>query len=73
MRNIVAISLPESLLKKLAREAKEEHASRSEIVRNALQQHFFSREFDRLRNSAIGELAKKGITLTEDQIFDEVS
>ena len=73
MRNVVAISLPETLLKKLIREAKEEHASRSEIVRTALQQHFFAREFTKLRDKAINELKQKGITITEDQIFNEIS
>lgn len=73
MRSVVAISLPESLLKKLASEVKEEHSSRSEIVRKALQQHFFTRELTKLRDSAIGELSGKGITLTEDQIFDDIS
>lgn len=73
MRNIVAISLPTSLLKPLSAEAKEEHTSRSEIIRQALKYHFFVREFTRVRNKAMAELAKKGITLTEEEIFEKVS
>ncbi len=73
MRNVVAISLTDDLLKRLAAEAKEENASRSEIIRDSLKQYFFTRDFTKLRNRAMGELAKKGITLTEEQIFNEIS
>jgi len=73
MRNIIAISLTDDILKKLATEAKEESTSRSEIIRRSLKQHFFVRDFTKLRNKAMGELAKKGITLTEEQIFNEIS
>jgi len=73
MRNVIAVSLPDNLLKKLVRESNEENASRSEIVRKSLQQHFFAREFTKLRNNAIRELAEKGITVTEEQIFKNIS
>ena len=73
MRNIVAISLPDSLLKPLSAEAREEHTSRSEIIRQALKHHFFIKEFTRVRGKAMAELAKKGVTLTEEEIFDKVS
>lgn len=73
MRNVVTISLPNRLLKKLVQESKEENASRSEIVRKSLQQHFFVREFTKLHNDAINELAQKGITVTEEQIFSNIS
>ncbi|MFA4888342.1 MAG: ribbon-helix-helix domain-containing protein [Candidatus Omnitrophota bacterium] len=73
MRNTVAISLPDSLLRPLSAEAKEEHTSRSEIIRQALKYHFFVREFTRVRNKAMVELARKGITLTEEEIFKKVS
>jgi len=73
MRNVVAISLPDNLLKKLVTESKEENASRSEIVRKSLQQHFFAREFTGLRNKALRELAEKGITVTEAQVFKNIS
>jgi len=73
MRNTVAISLPNSLLRPLSAEAKEEHTSRSEIIRQALKYHFFIREFTRARSKAMVELAKKGITVTEEEIFEKVS
>lgn len=72
MRNVVAISLPDSLLKPLSAEAKEEHTSRSEIIRQALKYHFFVKEFTRVRSKAMAELSKKGVTLTEEEVFDKV-
>ena len=73
MRNVVAISLTDGILKRLAAEAKEESTSRSEIIRRSLKQHFFVRDFTKLRDKAMGELAKKGISFTEEQIFDQIS
>lgn len=73
MRNVVAISLPDGLLKKLNTEAKEQDTSKSEIIRRSLKQHFFTRDFTKLRNKVTAELTKRGITLTEEQIFDEIS
>ena len=73
MRSVIAVSLPSKLLKKLVKESKEENASRSEVVRKSLQQHFLIKEFTKLRNNAIEELAKKGISVTEEQIFKDIS
>lgn len=73
MRNIVSISLPADALKSLTAEAKEDGASRSDVIRRALKQHFFARDFTRVRVKAMAELSKKGITLTEDEIFKQVS
>ncbi len=73
MRSVMAVSLPMELLRKLSREAKQIHSSRSEIVRRALQQHFFVRDFSSARNRILGELNRKGISKTEEQIFDEIS
>lgn len=73
MRNVVAISIPDKLLKQVRAEAKEENTSRSEIIRNSLKQHFFVRDFTKLRNKAMSELAKQGISLTEEDVFKKVS
>ncbi len=73
MRNIVTISLPDDLLKKLTSEAKEEDATRSEVVKTALKQHFFARELDNVREKAMAELTRKGVTLTDDDVFGKVS
>ncbi len=73
MRNIVTISLPTDTLKSLMVEAKEDGASRSDVIRRALKQHFFTRDFTRARKKAMAELTKKGIALTEDEVFKKVS
>ena len=70
---MVAISLPGILLKKLSAEARQEHTSRSEIIRRSLRQHFFVRDFSAARNQALSELDRKGMHLTEDDVFDEIS
>lgn len=73
MRNIVAISLPGNLAKKLLSEARAAHASRSEVVRKALQQYFFACDFSQLRRRAQRDLARKGIRVTEEELFEKVS
>lgn len=73
MRNTVAISLPNDVLRILSAEAKEEHTSRSDIIRRSLKQHFFMRDFSRARNLALSELARKGISFTEEEIFEKIS
>jgi predicted transcriptional regulator len=73
MRNSVSISLPDTILKQLKRENKKENASSSEIVRKALREYFFREEFARLRRKATIEAAKRGISLTEEEVFKQVS
>ncbi len=73
MRNIVSISLPGPILKKLEKEAKEERASRSEIIKRSLSRYFFSHDLAKARNRAISELGRKGIVLTDEDIFKAVS
>ena len=73
MRQSVSISLPKVVAKQLKYQCKIERASSSEIVREALREHFFRSEFSRLRRKAMLEVAKKGINLSEEDIFKQVS
>lgn len=73
MRNSVSISLPDAMLKQLKSENKKENANSSEIVRKALREYFFREEFARLRRKAMIEAVKRGIRLTEEEIFAQVS
>lgn len=73
MRNSVSISLPDVIFKQLKNESKKENAHSSEIVRKALREYFFREEFARLRRKAMIEAAKRGIRLTEEEIFEQVS
>ena len=73
MRNSVSVSLPTGILKQLKNESKRESASNSEVVRKALREYFFRTEFTRLRRKAMIEAAKKGIKITEEEIFEQIS
>jgi len=73
MRNIVSISLPGAILKKLEKEAKEEGASRSEIIKRSLSRYFFTHDLAKARNRAISELGARGIVLTDEDVFKAVS
>jgi len=73
MRQSVSISLPEGLLKQLKSEIKRENANGSEIIRRSLREYFFHSTFDRLRQEAQVEAAKRGIHVTEEDIFKNIS
>lgn len=73
MRNSVSISLPDPVFEQLKEESHREHASSSEIVRKALRDYFFKEEFAQLRRKAMIEATKKGIHLTEEDIFKQIS
>lgn len=73
MRHSVSISLPEGIYKQLKTECKKENANGSEMVRQALRVYFFRKELDRVRRIARIEAEKRGIELTEEEIFRRVS
>ena len=61
------------MYKQLKTECERENANGSEIIRQALRVYFFRKEFERLRNKARIEAEKRGINLTEEQIFEKIS
>lgn len=73
MRHSVSISLPEAMYKELKTECKKENANGSEVVRQALRVYFFRKDLDRLHRIARIEAEKRGINLTEEEIFKKVS
>jgi|GEM_PF-1904390 len=73
MRQSVSISLPENTLKQLRSEAKREHANGSEIIRRSLREYFFRSAFNRLRQEAQIEATRRGVRLSEEDIFKEIS
>ena len=73
MRHSVSISLSEGIFKELKAYCRKEKANGSEIVRQALRTYFFRRDFARARRIAMLEAAKRGITITEEEIFRQVS
>lgn len=73
MRNIVSISLPADMVKEIKQESKKERATISEFVRKAVHEFCVRRKLDRLRQKTMLELTKKGISVTEQQLFEKIS
>jgi Arc/MetJ-type ribon-helix-helix transcriptional regulator len=73
MRQSVSISLPKDMLNQLRFECKREHANGSEIIRRSLRAYFFQSTFDRLRRVAQIEATKRGVQVSEEDIFDQIS
>lgn len=73
MRHSVSISLPDPIYSQLKSQCKKEHASSSEVIREALREYFFESEFSRLHKKAVLEMAKRGIKVSEDEIFSQIS
>jgi len=73
MREAVTISLPKKLKKDLDKLVKEEGVSRSDIVRESLRNYLFIRRFRRIRREIMADMEKRGVVLTEQEIFDTVS
>ncbi|MBU4342760.1 MAG: ribbon-helix-helix protein, CopG family [Candidatus Omnitrophica bacterium] len=73
MRHSLSISLPEGMYKQLKTECKKENANGSEVVRQALRVYFFRRDFARARQKAMIEAEKRGISLTEEEVFKKIS
>ena len=73
MRHSLSISLPEGIYKQLKSQTRKENANGSEIVRKALRGYFFRTEFEHLHRIARIEAAKRGIEITEEEIFKKIS
>ena len=73
MRNIVSISLPGAILRKLEKEVRADGSSRSEIIKRSLSRYFFSHDLARARNRAVSELARRGVVLTDEDVCKTVS
>jgi len=73
MRQSVSISLPKEMLNQLKSETKREHANGSEIIRRSLREYFCRSTFDRLHQEAQIEAAKRGVRVTEEDVFNQIS
>ena len=71
-RETITISLPGFLRRELDRAVKQEHANRSDVIREALRQFFAVREFRQLRRQMIPLAEKRGLFRDED-VFKQVS
>ena len=66
MRETVTISLPEELKSRLDETAEEQGVTRSDLVRQALQDYLLVRRFRRLRKELIPYAEAQGIYSDED-------
>ena len=72
MRQTITISLPQRVRRELDRIAKEEGVSRSDVLRQSLEDFVFVRRFRRLRQRMMAAAQAQGI-YTDQDVFDRVS
>jgi predicted transcriptional regulator len=72
MKENVTISLPEKINSELKRIAKEEGLTKSQIVKNALQDYIFIKKFRALRSKMIAKAQAQGVFADED-VFEKIS
>jgi len=72
MRETVTISLPQGIRRELDRVAREEGVSRSDVLRQSLDDFLFVRRFRQLRQRMMAAAQAQGI-YTDDDVFTRVS
>lgn len=68
----MTISLPKAVRQELDRVAKQEGVSRSDVLRQLLEEFLFGRRFRTLRNRMMAVAQAQGIH-TDKDVFDRVS
>ena len=72
MRETVTISLPQAVRRELDKIAKEDGVSRSDVLRQSLEDFLFVRRFRRLRQRMMAAAQAQGI-YTDEDVFTRVS
>jgi metal-responsive CopG/Arc/MetJ family transcriptional regulator len=72
MRETVTISLPQAVRRELDKVAKEEGISRSDVLRQSLEDFLFVRRFRQLRQRMMAAAQAQGI-FTDEDVFNRVS
>ena len=72
MRETVTISLPRAIRRELDKIAKEEGVSRSDVLRQSLEDFLFVRRFRQLRQRMVAAAQAQGI-FTDEDVFTRVS
>ena len=72
MRETVTISLPQAVRRALDKVAKEEGVSRSDVLRQSLEDFLFVRRFRRLRLRMMASAQAEGV-YTDEDVFTRVS
>ena len=70
MREIITVSIPEDIKKQIDKIAEEEGTTRSNIIKESLQNYLFIREFRTLRARMMKESSR---VYTDKDIFEQVS
>ena len=72
MRETVTVSLPQAIRREVDRIAKEEGVSRSDVLRQSLEDFLFVRRFRQLRQRMMAAAQAQGI-FTDEDVFNRVS
>lgn len=72
MKDTITIRLPEKLQKELDAVVSEEHASRSEIIRVAIERYLALKRFRQLRKKTLPFAEAQGL-LTDEDVFKAIS
>jgi len=72
MRETVTISLPQAVRRELDKIAKQEGISRSDVLRQSLEDFLFVRRFRQLRQRMMAAAQAHGI-FTDEDVFNRVS
>jgi len=72
MKQSVTVSLPEKISTDLKKIAKDEGLSKSQIVRDALQDYIFIKKFRALRSKMMAKAQAQDV-FTDDDVFKNVS
>ena len=72
MRETVTISLPQAIRRELDKVAKEEGVSRSDVLRQSLEDFLFVRRFRQLRQRMMATAQAQGM-FTDEDVFTRVS
>ena len=72
MRETVTLSLPQAVRRELDKIAKEDGVSRSDVLRQSLEDFLFVRRFRRLRLRMMAAAQAEGI-YTDEDVFTRVS
>jgi metal-responsive CopG/Arc/MetJ family transcriptional regulator len=72
MKNTITIRLPDKIQKELDQVVKTEKASKSEIIRNAVERYLAIKRFQQLRKKVLPFAEAQGL-LTDEDIFKAIS
>ena len=73
MSETVAVTLPDDMMAQVEAVSAEDGVPQSEVIRTAVREYLFLRRFRELRGQMIQDLADRGISLTDEDVFEMVS